>query len=144
MSRGGVEEQLTLMLASLTHVAFTDCQDHWICPGSLLSTYYVKFVRKLLVLNSNGLRKTYWSKVIPPKVNILCWRLSLNHLPDNLNMFVRGVDIGDLQCPSCNLVVEDLNHIFFGCDIASQVWSYVANWVDRPFHKWKDRQEFWN
>ncbi|XP_071708881.1 uncharacterized protein [Rutidosis leptorrhynchoides] len=60
MPRGGAEEaQLTLMLASLTQVALTDSQDHWICPGSPLSTYSVKFVRNPLVLNSNGLRKTY-------------------------------------------------------------------------------------
>ncbi|GKB04618.1 RNA-directed DNA polymerase, eukaryota, reverse transcriptase zinc-binding domain protein [Tanacetum coccineum] len=64
---------------------------------------------------------TPWDKILPCKVNIFIWRLSLNRLPHRLNLSSRGIDILKISCSSCNGNVKSSNHIFFACDIAMEV-----------------------
>ncbi|GJU14888.1 RNA-directed DNA polymerase, eukaryota, reverse transcriptase zinc-binding domain protein [Tanacetum coccineum] len=75
---------------------------------------------------------TSWYKVLPRKVNIFLWRLYLDRLPHRLNLSSRGMDIQSISCPMCNGNVESSSHIFFECDIASEVWRMVRNWCDIP------------
>ncbi|GJZ36598.1 RNA-directed DNA polymerase, eukaryota, partial [Tanacetum coccineum] len=60
-------------------------------------------------------------KSIPRKVNVFMWRLSLDRLPHRLNLSSRGMDIPAISCPSCNANVESANHVFFECDIATDI-----------------------
>ncbi|GKA82233.1 RNA-directed DNA polymerase, eukaryota [Tanacetum coccineum] len=80
-----------------------------------------------LVLSSS------WDKILPHKVNIFIWRLSLDRLPHILNLSSLGIDIPKISCSSCNGNVESSNHILFACDIAMEVWRLVRNWCDIPF-----------
>ena len=57
----------------------------------------------------------------------------MDRLPHRLNLSSRGMDIPTISCPSCNGNVESSNHVFFGCDIAMEVWRLVRNWCDIPF-----------
>ncbi|GJR77793.1 RNA-directed DNA polymerase, eukaryota [Tanacetum coccineum] len=75
---------------------------------------------------------TTWDKSIPRKVNVFMWRLSLDRLPHRLNLSSRGMDIPAISCPSCNANVESANHIFFECDIATDMWKLVFRWCDIP------------
>ncbi|GJT99863.1 RNA-directed DNA polymerase, eukaryota, reverse transcriptase zinc-binding domain protein [Tanacetum coccineum] len=68
---------------------------------------------------------TRWSKTLPRKVNIFVCRLSLDRLPTRLNLSLRGLDIPSIMCPMCNNVVESVDHVFFGCDLSSNVWCLV-------------------
>ncbi|GKE30212.1 hypothetical protein Tco_1445596, partial [Tanacetum coccineum] len=34
----------------------------------------------------------------------------------------------EIYCPSCNGNVESLNHIFFECNIAKDIWTLVRKW----------------
>ncbi|GKE01179.1 RNA-directed DNA polymerase, eukaryota [Tanacetum coccineum] len=70
-----------------------------------------------------SLPSTSWVKIIPRKVNIFMWRLSLYRLPHRLNLSLRGMDIPAISCSSCNAKVESVNHIFFECIIASDLWK---------------------
>ncbi|GKD61016.1 putative RNA-directed DNA polymerase, eukaryota, reverse transcriptase zinc-binding domain protein [Tanacetum coccineum] len=76
---------------------------------------------------------TTWDKTIPRKVNIFMWRLSLDRLPHRLNLYLRGMDIPDISCSSCNANVESANHIFFECIIATEMWKLVYRWCEIPF-----------
>ncbi|GJW11426.1 RNA-directed DNA polymerase, eukaryota, reverse transcriptase zinc-binding domain protein [Tanacetum coccineum] len=77
---------------------------------------------------------TRWNGCIPIKVNIFLWKLLLNKLPSRVNLDRRGIDIPSILCPNCQEDVETVNHIFFTCEMASTLWSMLANWweVDIP------------
>ncbi|GJT45843.1 RNA-directed DNA polymerase, eukaryota, reverse transcriptase zinc-binding domain protein [Tanacetum coccineum] len=84
---------------------------------------------------------TRWSKILPRKVNIFAWRLSLDRLPTRLNLSLRGLDIPSIIFPMCNDVVEAVDHVFFGCNLACDVWRLVRRWtnLDMPsFSSWFD------
>ncbi|GKB48572.1 RNA-directed DNA polymerase, eukaryota, reverse transcriptase zinc-binding domain protein [Tanacetum coccineum] len=73
---------------------------------------------------------TSWDNILPRKVNIFLWRLTLDRLPQRLNLSSRGIDILTISCSSCNGNVESADHIFFACDLAKDVWSLVRKWCD--------------
>ncbi|GJV49899.1 hypothetical protein Tco_1440111 [Tanacetum coccineum] len=60
------------------------------------------------------------------------------------------MNIPSISCPSCNGNVESSNHIFFECDIASEVWRLVRIWCDTPFpsltsfEHWKNWFGLWH
>ncbi|GKD81960.1 RNA-directed DNA polymerase, eukaryota, partial [Tanacetum coccineum] len=75
---------------------------------------------------------TTWDISLSRKVNVFMWRLSLDRLPHRLNLSSRGMDIPAISCPSCNANVESANHVFFECDIATDMWKLVFRWCDIP------------
>ncbi|GJX92052.1 RNA-directed DNA polymerase, eukaryota, reverse transcriptase zinc-binding domain protein [Tanacetum coccineum] len=82
-------------------------------------TFTVKDARN--IIDQKTLPSTSWDKIIPHKVNIFMWRLSLDRLPHRMNLSLRGMDIPAISCSSCNANVESANHIFFKCIIASDL-----------------------
>ena len=77
---------------------------------------------------------TRWNRMVPSKVNVFGWRLRLNRLPTKVNLDRRGLDLGSLLCPVCGDDVETVNHNFFTCEVATELWGMVAQWwqVDIP------------
>ncbi|GJW85507.1 RNA-directed DNA polymerase, eukaryota, reverse transcriptase zinc-binding domain protein [Tanacetum coccineum] len=73
---------------------------------------------------------TRWSRHIPIKVNIFIWRLMLNKLPFRVNLDRRGIDVNSILCPICQMDIEMINHIFFSCDMALDLWAKLARWWD--------------
>ena len=67
-------------------------------------------------------------------MNVFAWKLRLNKLPTKFNLYSRGLDIGSVLCPICSSDVETVNHLFFSCDMAFDIWSLVAGWweIDVP------------
>ncbi|GJX15971.1 RNA-directed DNA polymerase, eukaryota, reverse transcriptase zinc-binding domain protein [Tanacetum coccineum] len=87
-------------------------------------TFTVKDARNIIDQKTlPSLPSTSWDKIIPRKVNIFMWRLSLDRLPHRLNLSLRGMDILAISCSSCNANVESANHIFFECIIDSDLWK---------------------
>ncbi|GKE16864.1 RNA-directed DNA polymerase, eukaryota, partial [Tanacetum coccineum] len=76
---------------------------------------------------------TLWDKILPRKINIFLWRLSLDRLPHRLNLSSRGIDIPSISCSSCNGNVESADHVFFECDLVKEIWSLVRKWCDLSF-----------
>nr|GEU63742.1 RNA-directed DNA polymerase, eukaryota, reverse transcriptase zinc-binding domain protein [Tanacetum cinerariifolium] len=76
------------------------------------------------------------------------WRWSLDddgifsvHAPYAANLSLRDLDIPSIVCPMCNDVVEAVDHVFLGCDLARDVWRLVRRWtnLDMPsFSSWFD------
>lgn len=49
----------------------------------------------------------------------------------------------DQVCCLCNKNDEILDHLFFGCDVAKEVWREVTAWcgLQRPTVKWSLEKE---
>ncbi|GKF88824.1 hypothetical protein Tco_0262787, partial [Tanacetum coccineum] len=45
------------------------------------------------------------------------------------------MDIPAISCPSSNANVKSANHVFFECDIATDMWKLVFRWCDIPLFK---------
>ncbi|GJY26955.1 retrovirus-related pol polyprotein from transposon TNT 1-94 [Tanacetum coccineum] len=45
-----------------------------------------------------------------------------------INLDRKGMDIGSVLCPTCQSDVETVNHIFFNCDLAKDLWALLAKW----------------
>ncbi|GJT66330.1 RNA-directed DNA polymerase, eukaryota, reverse transcriptase zinc-binding domain protein [Tanacetum coccineum] len=39
-------------------------------------------------------------------------------LPTRLNLSLRGLEIPSIECPICNIGMESVDHVFFGCELA--------------------------
>ncbi|XP_071728427.1 uncharacterized protein [Rutidosis leptorrhynchoides] len=73
---------------------------------------------------------TRWLKVLLRKINIFLWRLAMDRLPTRVNLARRGLEIEDTNCVSCNHNFESVQHVFFACSVASELWRRVRIWLD--------------
>ncbi|XP_071708581.1 uncharacterized protein [Rutidosis leptorrhynchoides] len=71
-----------------------------------------------------------WCKHISRKVNIFIWRLAWDRLPTRLNFSKRGMEIEDIGCPICDGRIELVDHLFFGCSFALDLWRKICLWVN--------------
>ncbi|GJR12603.1 RNA-directed DNA polymerase, eukaryota [Tanacetum coccineum] len=81
---------------------------------------------------------------IPIKVNVFLWRAMLNKLPSRVNLDRRGIDVDSILSPICLGDLETVNHSFFNCVLAKDLWHLLAKWweMDIPvcgnFADWFD------
>jgi ribonuclease HI len=66
-----------------------------------------------------------WSPDIPPSKSLMVWRLMHNKMPTDENLIFRGCVLTSM-CNLCNKHAETTFHIFFGCDFAIKLWSWLA------------------
>ncbi|GKD89294.1 RNA-directed DNA polymerase, eukaryota [Tanacetum coccineum] len=122
------------MLSEISHVVI--CSESDSCVWSLANdgVFSVSVTRRHiddhLLPTLNPL--TTCDKINPRKVNIFMWHLSLDRLPHRLNLSSRGIEILEISFPSCNGNVESNHHIFFECDIATDIWRLVLMWCNTP------------
>ncbi|GJW98631.1 RNA-directed DNA polymerase, eukaryota [Tanacetum coccineum] len=84
---------------------------------------------------------TRWVKVVPIKINIFAWKVSLDKLPSRFNLSLRGIDIPSIICPICSSAGESCSHLIFSCNLARLILRKVARWweLDIPdFHSYED------
>ncbi|GJX62887.1 RNA-directed DNA polymerase, eukaryota, reverse transcriptase zinc-binding domain protein [Tanacetum coccineum] len=136
LPRSGIElVQFTDMVNSISQVKLSDSPDCWEWDLSS-SGFSVASARRIidenLLLGNASI--TRWVQCIPIKVNIFIWKLSLNKLPTLENLDSKGVDLDSVLCPVCNDQIECVNHIFFACGLAKDLWRLMAKWcsVDLP------------
>ncbi|XP_071688507.1 uncharacterized protein [Rutidosis leptorrhynchoides] len=135
--RSGVEDQQMCELASaIDHVTYVDSRDKWVCSSLSNELFYVNEFRNLMDRDSTVRWPTHWCKVVPPNINFFLWCALLNRLPDKCSLFEKGA-IQDISCPSCTNFGEELQHIFFECYVASQVWSFISSWLDMVLPIWQ-------
>ncbi|XP_071694335.1 uncharacterized protein [Rutidosis leptorrhynchoides] len=77
---------------------------------------------------------TIWFKFLPRKVNVFLWRFRLDALPTRWNLSARGIELPTVVCPVCNNGVESKDHLFFTCEVASDLWRKVRLWLDCDMH----------
>ncbi|GJR74301.1 putative RNA-directed DNA polymerase [Tanacetum coccineum] len=84
---------------------------------------------------------TRWWKILPRKVNVFVWRLTLDRLLTRLNLSLRGLEIPSILCPMCYNGVESVDHVFFGCELAFNIWRLIRVWTNinmSSFSSWFD------
>ncbi|GJX85902.1 RNA-directed DNA polymerase, eukaryota, reverse transcriptase zinc-binding domain protein [Tanacetum coccineum] len=106
------------------------CSWKWSIDGS--GGFSVASVRSLVDHHTFDMDQevTRWNSFIPIKVNVFLWRLKLNKLPSRVNLDRKGIELDSMLCPICHGDVVTLNHIFFNCDTAKDLWSLLASWWD--------------
>ncbi|GJZ52085.1 retrovirus-related pol polyprotein from transposon TNT 1-94 [Tanacetum coccineum] len=73
------------------------------------------------------------SSKIPPQVNVLAWKISMDRLPTRVNLHRRGVQVSPISCPICCEALENLDHLLFCCDLAKDIArSYLMTNTQTP------------
>ncbi|GJT81493.1 reverse transcriptase domain-containing protein [Tanacetum coccineum] len=129
--RGGIEaNQFSSLQNIIKDVKHSDHRDTWTWIPDIAKGFSVASVRQLIdsCLSVGNPQATRWIQAIPIKVNVFLWRLFLNKLPSRVNLDKKGIDLDSLLCPVCNEDVETVNHLFFSCDMAKDLWSLLARW----------------
>ncbi|GJW07652.1 RNA-directed DNA polymerase, eukaryota, reverse transcriptase zinc-binding domain protein [Tanacetum coccineum] len=125
-----LKEQFLRIYQLDTGVVLSDKSDTWQWSLGVSNGYTAASVRSLV--DSNILDTTLvamrWKCSIPIKVNVFIWRLLLNKLPSRVNLDRKGIDVGSILCPICMDDVKTVNHIFFSCNMAKDLWALFANW----------------
>ncbi|GJW56322.1 RNA-directed DNA polymerase, eukaryota [Tanacetum coccineum] len=131
--RDGAERQQWDDLSSIMNsVVLSSSKDRWTCDLSGDGEFKVKVIRNFiddLFLPSSDV-ETRWVKFIPIKVNVFSWRARRDRLPTRVNLSRRGVLLDSHLCPLCNAAMEDVQHVFFRCDVARVVLRKICRWWD--------------
>nr|GEV25079.1 RNA-directed DNA polymerase, eukaryota [Tanacetum cinerariifolium] len=87
--RGGVEStQWEEILDLLNSIILSSMADRW-------------------VWTLHGGEPTNWCTLIPIKVNVISWRISLDKLPTRMNLDARYIDVPSVLCPICGEYSEN-------------------------------------
>lgn len=130
--RGLVKDQLNDLVTFLGEFRCGVEQDAWNWALDSDGVFSVSSTRKWIdfkVLDSNNV-VTRWGNLIPMKVNIFVWRLLLNRLPTRMAIAGKGISISNTCCPICGLFEEDVEHLFFLCEVAIKMWELIFKWLD--------------
>ncbi|XP_058754726.1 uncharacterized protein LOC131627883 [Vicia villosa] len=75
--------------------------------------------------------KVLWQMTVPLKFKIFAWRLLISRLPSKDLLLRRGVviDANNACCEFCRLHPENLNHLFFDCNVANLMWCRIFLWL---------------
>lgn len=92
-------------------------------------------LRRLLdskILHNNLRIQTYWSKLLPGKVNLHGWKARHKRLATYGNLLKRGIISAPKPCPFCTLILESEDHVFVDCFFARYVLLEIASWWKIP------------
>ncbi|GKB48739.1 RNA-directed DNA polymerase, eukaryota, reverse transcriptase zinc-binding domain protein, partial [Tanacetum coccineum] len=134
--RSGIEKDQYLKLwASVEDVVLINMQDRWVWAKKGSGEFSVASARRLIddQRMPNVSTKTRWVTIVPIKINVHAWKVKLDRLPTRFNILRRGMDIDSIVCPSCGVAVESVNHVFFSCHIAREVFHSISNCWDISF-----------
>nr|GEZ94420.1 RNA-directed DNA polymerase, eukaryota, reverse transcriptase zinc-binding domain protein [Tanacetum cinerariifolium] len=126
------QDQFIALTTQVEGVSLVNMRDMWIWSLEGSGDFSVASVRKLIddKMLSKVAVKTRWIKVVPIKVNVHAWKVSLDFLPTRLNISRRGMDIDSIICPMCDNAVESTSHLFFTCHIAREIFRKISRWWD--------------
>nr|GEW74605.1 RNA-directed DNA polymerase, eukaryota [Tanacetum cinerariifolium] len=131
--RDGYERQQWLdLLSTLGSITPSSAAHRWVCDLNGDGEFHVKDIRSslddlFLLSMTDAIR---WVKYIPVKVNVFVWRARLVRLPTRGNLVSRGVFLDSTLYPVCGLALEDVQHVFFRCDVAKLIFNRICRWWD--------------
>nr|GEZ22198.1 RNA-directed DNA polymerase, eukaryota [Tanacetum cinerariifolium] len=148
--RGGLEEdQFQLFVDKVASVILFCIKDRWVWildSGGELSVKSARLYIDDYLLSIVG-PPTRWVNVIPIKINIFTWRISLDRLPSRFNLSFRGIDVSSILCPICSSAGETSSHLLFSCNVARQLLFKVARLWEldiQDFHSYVDWLSWFN
>ncbi|KAL4592856.1 hypothetical protein LXL04_005863 [Taraxacum kok-saghyz] len=122
------------LMLLLGDVRLTDCRDGWKWEIASDGVFSVAETRRWIDdhILPEGVISTRWCKVVPRKMNIFIWKLRLNILPTRFNLSGRGLDIPSIMCPLCGSEPETVDHLFWRCGVARDIWVAMFRWLQLP------------
>ncbi|GAU20544.1 hypothetical protein TSUD_131020 [Trifolium subterraneum] len=129
------EDLVAGCIARLANVSLqVGVPDSWVCQLHNSGCYSVKTTYSYLTASETRLNENFdkflWLRSVPLKVNIFVWRLFLDRLPTKTNLLRRGsLDAANVYCPTLCGKTEDLNHLFFQCDVYGRLWLMISQWM---------------
>ena len=87
-------------------------------------------LRKILE-NRNGTAEVNgysWSRLVPTKVNIHCWRSNIDRIATRDQLAKRHVPLNSDLCVLCEECLENSLHLFLHCGLADAVWCVIGQW----------------
>ncbi|GJS60856.1 RNA-directed DNA polymerase, eukaryota [Tanacetum coccineum] len=129
--RGGAENsQMNNLRHLVNEVVLSGKSDTWIWSWEASGLFSVAsagcYIDDILCAWESA--PTRWINLVPKKVNILAWRLSLNKLPTRHNISLRGMDIQSILYPICKVNVEHANHLLLSCMLAREIYKRIFKW----------------
>nr|GEY02508.1 RNA-directed DNA polymerase, eukaryota [Tanacetum cinerariifolium] len=147
---GGLEEdQFQLLVDKVAPVILFSIKDRWVWTLDSGGEFLIKSVRShiddyLLSIVGPPMR---WVNVVPIKINIFAWRISLDWLPSRFNLSFCGIDVSSILCLICSLAGKTSSHLLFSCNVARQLLFKVARWWELDiydFHSYVDWLSWFN
>ncbi|XP_071739842.1 uncharacterized protein [Rutidosis leptorrhynchoides] len=86
---------------------------------------------------------TWWENFIPKKVNVFMWKFRLDRLLLRINLATRGINVASIQCHVCNNQLESMDHLFFVCETANNLWSRIKVWIDIDMPSCSSWYDWW-
>ncbi|KAL4585017.1 hypothetical protein LXL04_009630 [Taraxacum kok-saghyz] len=116
----------------LNNVIIDSDSDSWMWPynkDGKFSAYSLRMQMVDKIVDSSNNDNFNWMKWIPLKINCFVWRLRMNRIPLSNNLVHRGIGIASQTCKLCLLEEESVDHVFFRCEFACDVWNWLCNWT---------------
>ncbi|GKC08551.1 RNA-directed DNA polymerase, eukaryota [Tanacetum coccineum] len=113
--RSGAEHEQYKSLISITSdVILPQMQDRWSWTLNGSGDFTVSLVRNYIddIILPKMDAPTRWVNLIPIKINILAWKISMDRLPTRFNLSSCGLEIPSILCPLCNEAAETTTHTF--------------------------------
>ena len=107
------------MQTLISGINLTPMEDRWVWTLESSGNFTVRSARiaidkEMLISNDSPTR---WCKLVPNKVNIMVWKMTLDRLPTRVNLDARGLDIPSILCPICEECSESTTHVFFSAPL---------------------------
>nr|GEZ59331.1 RNA-directed DNA polymerase, eukaryota [Tanacetum cinerariifolium] len=114
----------------LDTITLSSSPDRYFCYLNGDGAYRVKDIRSELddLFLPSSAMATRWVNLVPIKVNIFTWRVSIDRLPTRGNLISRGVTLDSPLCLICELSHEDSSHLFFFCELGKSVSQRICRW----------------
>nr|GEX88562.1 RNA-directed DNA polymerase, eukaryota [Tanacetum cinerariifolium] len=147
--RGLEEDQFHLLVDKVALVIIFSIKGRWVWILDSGVEFSVKSARSYIddYLFSIVGPPTRWVNVIPIKINIFAWRISLDRLPSRFNLSFRGIDLPTILDPICSSARETSSHLLFSCNVARQLLFKVSRWWEldiQDFHSYVDWLSWFN
>ena len=112
-------------------ISFSDEEDSLIWQFNSHGVFSSQSLYK--VINFRGISPVFvpavWALKVPPRVHFFLWLLSKNKVLTRDNLSIRK-KIKDPTCLFCS-EAETVNHLFFDCVVAKQLWSILSEIFNR-------------
>ncbi|GJV15111.1 RNA-directed DNA polymerase, eukaryota [Tanacetum coccineum] len=110
-------------------------EDRWTWNLSSSGEFSVSSVRCLIDDKTLPVfdHQTRWVRFVPIKVNVIAWKVKNNSLPTRFNISRRGISINCIKCAICDIGVETVNHLFFSCELVTQLVKMIVRWWSVPY-----------
>ncbi|GJU21279.1 RNA-directed DNA polymerase, eukaryota, reverse transcriptase zinc-binding domain protein [Tanacetum coccineum] len=130
---GGTTSIRVRLLVGDTHLI--PMEDRWTWNLSSSGEFFVSSVRCLIDDKTLPVfdHQTRWVRFVPIKVNVIAWKVKNNSLPTRFNISRRGISINCIKCVICDIGVETVNHLFFSCELVTQLVKMIVRWWSVPY-----------